>query len=83
MLITQREAKRLKKRVAQLERAEKDRRSAYVSEWPGGVNIASVAVGDAPAMAIRTARRLAHAVVCTVRENGEVLFYALPLPESK
>lgn len=83
MLISQREAKRLKKRVEQLEEAEVMRRFSYASDWPGGVNITTVAVGDGPEMAIRTARRLKHAVVCIVRDNGEVMFYALPLPESK
>lgn len=80
MTISQREARRLKRRVEQLERAECDRRSAYVSEWPGGVNIDSFSVDAASFAKIETARKLSHAVVVTTDHTSQLRFYALPLP---
>ena len=40
--ISQREARRLLKRVTELERKESTRANAWVSDWPGGVHIATV-----------------------------------------
>ena len=37
--ITQAEARRLQRRVAELETAEERRRSAWVTDYPDGVNI--------------------------------------------
>lgn len=83
MRISQREARRLQTRVAQLERAEYERRSSFVSDWPGGVNIASLVIDPIVMAKISTARKLGHAVVVTDRNEREAMFYALPLPESK
>lgn len=77
--ISQRDARNLRKRVATLEAEREAQRRAWSTEWPGGTHITSVAAPAAEASAIRTARRLRHAVVATVRDNGEVLFYALPV----
>ena len=54
-------------------------RNAWTQEWPGGGHIGAVAVEVGCSSAIRTARKLKHAVVCTVRDNGEVQFYAVQL----
>lgn len=82
MKISQREARRLRRRVQQLETAEIKRRSAWSSEYPGGVNICNILYSqdDFHAVAIRTARKLGHAVV-VVERSGELNFMALPLPE--
>lgn len=81
MKISQREARRLRKRVNELEVLENSRRWTWVSEWPCGTFIASINVmgidNHAPEI-IATARKLKHAVVASV-ENREVRFYALPL----
>jgi hypothetical protein len=80
--ISQREARRLRKRVEELERAEDSRRRRWSSEWPSGTHIAT-AKWDADArvpVSIRTARALRHAVIATTKDDGTVLFYALPLP---
>ena len=39
MKISQREARRLRRRVNELEDAERTRRNAYVSTYPGGVHL--------------------------------------------
>lgn len=83
MKISQREARRLRKRVEQLERDERDRRSAYVSSWPGGVNIDSFTIDEASFAKIDTARKLSHAVVVTTDNRLQLRFYALPLPAEK
>jgi hypothetical protein len=80
--ISQREARRLRKRVEELERADISRRNRWSADWPGGTNIATAKFdsdGRVP-VAINTARALRHAVVATAKEDGTVLFYALPLP---
>jgi hypothetical protein len=78
--ISQVEARRLKRRVEQLEFAETERRRVYTRNYPGGVNIAQQAHGSRteflPAV-IANSRKLGHAVVCTVDE-GLVLYYAIP-----
>ena len=80
--ISQREARRLKRRVDELEKVIKAQRNSWVSDWPGGVHIATVHLGfDAmrESAKIATARKLGHAVVAT--ETGEKIeFRALPLP---
>lgn len=83
MRISQREARRLRKRVAELEGLEYRRRRAWASEWPHGTEIAAVKLVEYASVpvSIRVARRLNHAVVCTVSDDGTVRFIALPLAE--
>ncbi len=79
--ISQREAKRLRKRVQMLSEAEDRRRRRWGQEWLGGVEIARAQwepTGSIP-VATRTARALGHAVVCVGDETGVVRFIALPL----
>lgn len=80
-VISQREARRMRKRLTELEQAENSRRNGWVREYPGGVNIASVswAKDERIPVAIRTARLLGHAVVVTADDGGGVRFFALPL----
>lgn len=82
MRISQREARRLRKRVDELERERNEQRRQWSAEYPGGVNVTAVSVGSDSRVvtAIRVSRALGHAVVATVRE-GDVLFHALPLPK--
>lgn len=77
--ISQREARRLRKRVQVLEQADELRRRVWSSEYPGGVQIECRKwESDHPVpTAIRTARKLAHAVICLEDGNGEVRFVAL------
>lgn len=78
--ISQREARRLMKRVAALEQVEARRRNAWATEWPGGVEIARVRLEADAAASVRTARKLSHAVVA-LEADGVVRFIACPLPE--
>lgn len=68
-IISQREARRLKKRVAELEQREADRNSRWASTYPGGVNIGTERFSEANYAAVCTARALGHAVV--LRETGK------------
>jgi hypothetical protein len=81
MRISQREARRLRKRVSELELAEDKRRRSWASEWPGGVEVASCKWNrdDVVPVAIRTARRLGHGVVALENNDGLVRFVALQL----
>lgn len=79
--ISQREAHRLRKKVATLVGQEEARRRVWGEEWFGGVNIATVTYDPAHAVlvAIQTARRLRHAVVVIGDDSGTLRFMALPL----
>jgi hypothetical protein len=82
--ISQREAHRLRKRLADFEADERARLARWASTYPGGVQIAEVVYDQASSVpvAIRTARALRHAVI--VLENGGTLRYlALPNREPK
>lgn len=82
--ITQAEAKALKRRVAQLEDDEERRRAAWVSDYPGGTQIATYDFPGSDSLvptALRTARKLRHAVVA-VDDGCRLRFYALPLPKA-
>lgn len=80
MKISQREARRLQKRVAELERHIEAQHRGWSGDWPGGVHFRTFdasAHGELRA-AIKTARTLKHAVVCALSDT-QLLFYALPL----
>ena len=80
MTISQREARRLRKRVEELESLENKRRRSWVTEYPGGVYLASSSPAPHIHAMVKTARKLGHAVVVTAHnDNGEIQFYALPL----
>lgn len=82
--IGQREAHRLKKRVALLENILIVQRRTYSQEWPGGIEIATEdwsGKNDIVPLALRTARNLGHAVVALGDHTGTVRFVALPHPK--
>lgn len=84
--ISQREARRLRTLVAHYEEQTKAMRRIWAQEYPGGVEITRCAWTDATAQiptAVRTARKLGHAVVAIGDDGGTVRFVALPLPESQ
>ncbi len=83
MKISQREARRLRKRVNELEYAETKRRQSWSQEWPGGIHIASTSPSADVLAATRTARRLGHAVVVVLDNDGaSVRLMALQHPDS-
>lgn len=79
--ITQREARALQRRVAELESRDEDRRSAWVRDYPDGTHIGSVVLSDVDAAKVRTARLLQHAIVVTNGDRNEIHLYALPVPK--
>lgn len=80
-MISQREARRLKKRVAELEAQERERRAQWATDYPGGVNFWSIGDCGADRMAaVRTARKLGHAIVAVPDMNAATIrLYALPV----
>lgn len=77
MTISQAEARRLKRRVHELESDQRCQRSYWSREYPGGVNILSMPASDVGGAIIKTAQRLSHTVVVK-HADGVLLFYALP-----
>ena len=79
--ISQREAHKLSKRVRELEDILNRQRHGWATEWPDGVNIASMDASNVANLCavINTARILKHAVICTV-DGNTVRFYGCPLP---
>lgn len=78
--ISQREARDLRKRVLELEREKARRACAYASDYPGGVNIGSIAWADPTATVARlfTARQLGHGVIALPSPDFRTInFYAL------
>lgn len=83
MKISQREARRLRKRVQELEDREEARLRSWSKDYPGGTHIATVALDPNGAIlaAIETALTLRHGVVAAT-DNGNVYFYAIPAPRN-
>lgn len=84
-MISQREARRLKKRVEELEQIINGQRNRFARSYPGGTHIGTVTMErDWFLGRIEASRMLGHAVVATVHDNnGKIEFYALPLGASK
>lgn len=81
-VISQREARRLRKRVDTLESVLTNQRRSYGQEWVGGVDIGRFTFSTSfHADVIRTARRLGHAVVAVGDDTDTVRFIALPHPK--
>lgn len=68
--ISQREARQLRKRVANLEKMIEQQNNCYVLDYPGGAHIGTVSWEHDThiASSVYTARRLGHAVVAV--SNG-------------
>jgi len=86
-MISQREARRLKKRVEVLEQTLRDFRRPTLSAsegYPGGVHIATEAgVEQKTAACVQTAMRLGHVVLAAVGDGSTTMrFYALPAPST-
>lgn len=74
--ISQREARRLLKRIQQFEVQERERRRAWSSDYPGGVHFKSIDLDPSTAAAVETVRKLGHAVVGTL-SGGRLHLHAL------
>ena len=85
MKISQREARRLKRRVALLEQERCDQRNRWCSgAWPGGVHLGWIKRDvDWITGLLDAAQMLGHAIVVRQESNGRINFYALSLPKDQ
>lgn len=82
MKISQREARRLQKRVQALEKILSDQRKSYAADWGyDWVNIESLNLFEVSFAKVNTARRLGHAVIVLPGEGTKVSLYASRLPD--
>lgn len=82
--ISQREARRLQKRVERLESILSSQRRRYVQTYPGGTNFYTLDLSNnMPAYyAVKTARLLGHAVVVVSDDSSyQVRLCGLPHPD--
>ncbi len=77
--ISQREARRLRKRVAELEEEQAARLAKYRLDYPGGVQITSIdSLSDFGKGTFQTATRMNAALVCKYDEGtGRLRVYAV------
>lgn len=76
--ISQREARRLRGRVQELETVLEQQRRAWRKDWPGGTNFATSTGGDVLMAKLRTARLLGHAIVAIPNDdNSDIRYYAV------
>lgn len=77
--ISQREARKLRKRVAELEKRNEQNASAWAREYIGGINVTTIATHDAPHAICKAVRKLGHALVAIPSDNGkfELSIYAV------
>jgi hypothetical protein len=74
--ISQREARRMRKELAEFRMRDEQRARYWSSDWAGGVHIGTSHPNASVIAAIQTARKLGHPVIAVTRGDGEVLYYA-------
>lgn len=84
MKISQREARRLKKETLRLSNEIDEQRRAWSQQYFGGTDIGrfDCEPNDPRAVAVRTARKLNHAVVVVGDDGGTLRLLALPHPKA-
>ena len=70
--ISQREARRLRKKVRKMEADLAAQRSRWTKEWPGGVLIDTLNVTNTEWHMVRVARLMGHPVVVTTGEMNKL-----------
>jgi hypothetical protein len=82
-LISQREARKWKRRAEDLEALIQRERSTYAATYPGGMHIGHLSWDSETSIgsSIYTAQRLGHAVVAVADGNRKFNLYALPHPK--
>jgi hypothetical protein len=80
--MTQAEAISWRTRAKIAEMKLNQQRNAWAKEWPDGTDIGRAMLDAELSSAIRTARKLKHAVIAHEINKGEVFFVACALPEA-
>ena len=80
-VISQREARRLRKRNIELERILSEQRYRFQREWPNSTVVARCEVDSVTYAQVCTARLLRHALVAVPVEGRTLAFYAELLPD--
>lgn len=81
--ISQREARALRRLVAGYDQRERERLDAWARQWPNGIHIATVEPNVEQRTAVKTARRLGCAIVCTLGNEGNLYLHAVRIDGSK
>jgi NADPH-dependent glutamate synthase beta subunit-like oxidoreductase len=76
--ISQREARALRKRVAELETQRDEKNRSWSSEWPEGRHIWNIGLSDTCREALKVARVLGHALVGTLDDKGLKVYAVKP-----
>lgn len=79
--ISQLEARRLKKRVAELELTLNIMNNRWAAEWPSGCHIDTIDVSSEEWSIVSTARKLKHACVVVPGDKPQLKIYGCPLPK--
>lgn len=74
--ISQREARQWKKRALAAENILERQKSAYAQEWPNGIDLGSIPVGDGIYWSAQTARKLGRSVFVTCPDNNRIRLFA-------
>ena len=80
MIISQREARRMRAELRKLYERDAARERTWSSSYPGGVNIDTITVNDCEWHIVETAQKLGHWCLVKSSQNGkhELLIYAVP-----
>lgn len=83
MKISQREARKLKRRVRELENVLDEMRKNWREDWPAGrLFHRAIGADKITLTAIKTARLLRHAVV-VMPSGDDLVYFGMQLPESE
>lgn len=77
MKISQREARRLRRRVQELEDHQNARLRRWSSVYPGGVHINTIKMSNVEACIVATAVKLGHTIIVKEGSNDELYIYAV------
>lgn len=79
MKMTQSAGREWRKRALAAEETLRKQRSAWKEDWPEGIVLGSVELNKSGIWwAVKTSRRLKHAVVVTEADDGRIVFHGLP-----
>jgi hypothetical protein len=78
MNISQREARRLRKKVQEFEQKFRAQTDRWIGEWPGSVILHRLPVDKETVAIVKTAKALRHAVVVTMQDDRLVFWGSQP-----